>query len=124
MIRDTGRFTDSEMFKESARLKSFDKWTVPFISERYLACCCFYYLYIDDSVRCAFCGVLLWDWRPQMTRSCVMSTCLGTADSCGGSIHEMFLWSLRAYRLYPYSSISDMVCIAEKHGLLDSLMRE
>jgi hypothetical protein len=36
----------------------------------------------------------------------------------------MFLLSLRAHRLYPYSSISDMACIAEKHGILDSLMRE
>jgi hypothetical protein len=64
MVRDTGRFTDSERFKESARLKSFDKWTVPFISESYLSAWGFYYLYKDDWVRCAFCGVQLCDWRP------------------------------------------------------------
>jgi hypothetical protein len=63
MALGTGKFTDSEMVKEAARLKTFDKWPVHFIHRNDLAAAGFYFLYNDDWVRCPFCGVQLWNWK-------------------------------------------------------------
>jgi hypothetical protein len=64
MVLATGKFADSEMIKAAARLKTLDKWPVQFISKNELAASGFYFLSKDDWVRCAFCGVQLWDWKP------------------------------------------------------------
>jgi hypothetical protein len=53
----TTKFTDSEMFKETDRLKTFDKWPVSFISKDDMSSAGFYFLGIQDCVRCPFCVV-------------------------------------------------------------------
>jgi hypothetical protein len=63
MVLDTVKFTDSEMIKEAARLNTFDRRLLSFISRNQLAAAGFYFL-SKDWVRCAFCGVQLWDWKP------------------------------------------------------------
>jgi hypothetical protein len=63
MVHGTGKFTDSEMFRESARLHTFDRWPGQFISVYELAAEGFYYLNKDDLVRFAFSGLQLWDWE-------------------------------------------------------------
>jgi hypothetical protein len=64
MVRCSGRFPDSEMFRENARLNTSDTWPVSFISRNELAAAGFYFLFRYDGVRCPFCGVQLTDWEP------------------------------------------------------------
>jgi hypothetical protein len=89
MIHGTGKFTDSEMVKEAARLKTFDTWPVHSIRRTELAAAGFYFLYKDDWVRCPLCGVQLWNWRPNddplfhhkyMSRACRSAWGLYTAN--------------------------------------------
>lgn len=50
------------MRREEERLKTFEKWPVPFLSPEPLAKNGFYYLGRGDEVRCAFCKVEIMRW--------------------------------------------------------------
>jgi hypothetical protein len=62
MALSTAKFTDSEMFKEADRLKTFGNWPVSSISKNTMAAAGFYFLGRQDWVRCPFCGVQIGDW--------------------------------------------------------------
>lgn len=60
---DTYSFIEStDMCYESNRIKTFDKWPVPFLSAEQVARNGFYYLGQGDAVRCAFCKVKILRW--------------------------------------------------------------
>jgi hypothetical protein len=63
MDLSTTMFTDSEMFKEADRIKTFDKWPVYFISNNALAAAGFYFLGRHDWFRCPFYGVQIVVWE-------------------------------------------------------------
>lgn len=49
--------------REVERLKTFEGWSVPFLSANQMAAAGFYYTKRDDVVRCAFCGVQVGSWE-------------------------------------------------------------
>uniref|UniRef100_A0A146LQQ7 Apoptosis inhibitor IAP n=4 Tax=Lygus TaxID=30084 RepID=A0A146LQQ7_LYGHE len=49
-------------FKESERLKTFERWPVSFLSPRTMTEAGFYYINRDDIVRCAFCNIEVGRW--------------------------------------------------------------
>ncbi|CAG5028204.1 unnamed protein product [Parnassius apollo] len=53
-----------DMRREEERLKTFDKWPVPFLPPEQLAQNGFYYFGRGDEVRCAFCKVEIMKWAP------------------------------------------------------------
>lgn len=56
---------DTSMWEnEIERLRTFDGWSVSFISPANLARAGFYYLHELDRVRCAFCSIEIGAWQP------------------------------------------------------------
>lgn len=55
--------TSSDLSFESNRLKTFNNWTVPFISKNDLAMLGFYYYGPSDLVKCYFCSVEIGMWE-------------------------------------------------------------
>lgn len=70
LIHNSGGVQESyshEIFlfcNESDRINSFAEWPVTFLSPRLMASAGFYYLKIEDIVRCAFCRVQIGSWVP------------------------------------------------------------
>ncbi|XP_063235266.1 baculoviral IAP repeat-containing protein 7-B-like isoform X2 [Bacillus rossius redtenbacheri] len=52
-----------QLKREAERLETFRSWPVPFMDPGALARDGFYYTNSGDVVRCAFCGVSLWQWK-------------------------------------------------------------
>jgi hypothetical protein len=51
------------MKNEADRLKTFEKWTVPFMDKNHMVFAGFYFTNRSDVVRCAFCGVQVGCWE-------------------------------------------------------------
>lgn len=59
----TGTGTVKPMYYESNRLRSFTGWNNRYIRPEELAKQGFYYIHINDNVRCAFCNIELGNWE-------------------------------------------------------------
>ncbi|KAL4716153.1 hypothetical protein ACJJTC_013930 [Scirpophaga incertulas] len=61
--RETIYFSGADLQHEAARIKTFEKWPLSFLTAEQLARNGFYYLGRGDEVRCAFCKVEIMRWE-------------------------------------------------------------
>jgi hypothetical protein len=65
--RSANQFSSSNqtnLYSELERRRTFVDWPVPFLPAASLASAGFYYLRIEDVVKCIFCGIEVGKWEP------------------------------------------------------------